>query len=53
MVNSRSNQEWDYDLARVAVKFVGSHVSKGEAIKSWLTNRRLLPHIARDNRIFC
>jgi hypothetical protein len=41
------NQEWDYDLARVAVKFVGSHVPGEQAIQPWLTQRRLLWHAAR------
>src|SRR6267378_5826558 len=42
------NQEWEYDLAKLALKFVGSHVSKNEsANKWWLTQRRLLPHAAR------
>ena len=36
------NREWDYDLARVAVEFVGSHVPEQEAIQPWLTQRRLL-----------
>ncbi|KAN0087098.1 hypothetical protein V8E54_000786 [Elaphomyces granulatus] len=41
------NQEWDYDLARLALKFVGSHVPETESAKWWLTQRRLLPHAAR------
>jgi tetratricopeptide (TPR) repeat protein len=41
------NQEWDYDLARVAVEFVGSHVPGEEADQPWLTQRRLLQHAAR------
>ncbi|KAN0067867.1 P-loop containing nucleoside triphosphate hydrolase protein [Elaphomyces granulatus] len=42
------NQEWDYDLAKLALKFVGSHVPRDEsANKWWLTQRRLLPHAAR------
>ncbi|KAN0067763.1 hypothetical protein V8E54_014010 [Elaphomyces granulatus] len=41
------NQEWDSDLARLALKFVGSHVPKKESAKWWLTQRRLLPHAAR------
>jgi tetratricopeptide (TPR) repeat protein len=45
------NQEWDYDLARVAVKFVGSHVPGEEAIQPWLTQRRLLQHAARCSYI--
>jgi hypothetical protein len=31
------NQEWDYDLARLALKFVGLHVPGREAVKWWLT----------------
>ena len=42
------NQEWDYDLAKLALKFVGCHVPEKEsANKWWLTQRRLLPHAAR------
>jgi tetratricopeptide (TPR) repeat protein len=41
------NQEWDYDLARVAVKCVGSHVPEEWAVRPWLTQRRLLQHAAR------
>jgi tetratricopeptide (TPR) repeat protein len=41
------NQEWDYDLARIAMKFVGSHAPRKEAIHPWLTQRRLLQHAAR------
>ena len=41
------NQEWDYDLARVAVEFVGSYVPRREADQPWLTQRRLLQHAAR------
>jgi hypothetical protein len=45
------SQEWDYDLARVAVKFVGSHVPGKQAVKPWLTQRRLLQHVARCSYI--
>ncbi|KAN0070370.1 hypothetical protein V8E54_011239 [Elaphomyces granulatus] len=41
------NQEWDYDLAKLALKFVGSHVPETDSAKWWLTQRRLLPHAAR------
>jgi tetratricopeptide (TPR) repeat protein len=41
------NKDWDYDLARVAIKFVGSHVPREQAIWPWLTQRRLLQHAAR------
>jgi hypothetical protein len=41
------NQEWNYDLARVAVKFVGSDVPGEQAVRPWLTQRRLLQYAAR------
>ena len=41
------NQEWDYDLARLALKFVGSHVPGIEAVEWCLIQRRLLQHAAR------
>jgi tetratricopeptide (TPR) repeat protein len=43
------NQEWDSDLAKLALKFVGSHVPApgNESTKWWLTQRRLLQHAAR------
>ena len=41
------NQEWNYDLARVAVKFVASHVPGAQTIRPWLTQRRLLQHAAK------
>ncbi|KAN0067790.1 TPR-like protein [Elaphomyces granulatus] len=41
------NQEWNSDLAMLALKFVGLHVPKKESAKWWLTQRRLLPHAAR------
>ena len=41
------NQEWDSDLAKLALKFVGSHVPGTESAKWWLTQRRLLQHAAR------
>ncbi|KAF8853548.1 HET-domain-containing protein [Acephala macrosclerotiorum] len=41
------NQTWDYDLARLAVKFVGSHVPGEKAVRPWLTHRRMLRHAAR------
>ena len=40
------NQEWDSDLAKLALMFV-SHVPKEESAKWWLTQRRLLQHAAR------
>ena len=45
------NQEWDYDLARLALKFVGLHVPGRETDKWWLTQRRLLQHAARCSYI--
>jgi tetratricopeptide (TPR) repeat protein len=42
------NQEWDYDLAKLALKFVGLHApGKDSSIQWWLTQRRLLQHVAR------
>jgi tetratricopeptide (TPR) repeat protein len=45
------NQEWDDDLAKLALKFVGSHVSGKESAKWWLTQRRLLQHAARCSHV--
>jgi tetratricopeptide (TPR) repeat protein len=45
------NQDWDYNLARVAVEFVGSHIPGEEAVRPWLTERRLLRHAARCSYI--
>lgn len=36
------NQEWNYDLAGLVVKFVGSHIPEQQAIQPWLIQRRLL-----------
>ena len=41
------NQTWDRDLARLAVKSVGSHVPGEGIIRPWPTQRRLLQHAAR------
>jgi roadblock/LC7 domain-containing protein len=41
------NQEWDYGLARLALKFVASHVPKSKEDKWWVTQRRLLQHASR------
>ena len=41
------NQKWDYDLVKLALKFVGSHVPTEESAKWWLTQCRLLQHAAR------
>jgi tetratricopeptide (TPR) repeat protein len=45
------NQEWDCDLARLAVKFVGAHVPGEEDVRPWLLQRRLLQHAARCSYI--
>jgi hypothetical protein len=42
------NQEWDYDLARIAVNSIALHVPGEKAIWPWLTQRRLLQHAARS-----
>ena len=41
------NQEWNSNLARLAVKFVGAHVPREEDTQPWLLQRRLLQHAAR------
>ncbi|RYO80968.1 hypothetical protein DL762_007374 [Monosporascus cannonballus] len=41
------NQEWDQDLAKLAVKCVASHIPGSESDKWWLIQRRLLQHAAR------
>ncbi|MCJ1405466.1 hypothetical protein MMC11_008694 [Xylographa trunciseda] len=41
------NQEWNYDLARVALNSVASHIPGKQALRMWLTLRRLLRHAAR------
>ncbi|KAI9773494.1 MAG: hypothetical protein M1839_002076 [Geoglossum umbratile] len=41
------NHEWDYDLARLAVKFVASHAPGQRDFRPWLTQRRLLQHATR------
>ena len=41
------NEEWKYDLARLAVKFVAAHVPKKNNIQPWLIQHRLLQHAAR------
>lgn len=46
------NEEWDYDLARLAVKFVGAHAPEAEVVQPWLIQRRLLPHAARCSYMF-
>ncbi|KAL5325418.1 hypothetical protein ACEPPN_006543 [Leptodophora sp. 'Broadleaf-Isolate-01'] len=46
------NREWDYGLARLAVKFVGSHVPGEQSVRPWLTQRRLLQHATRCSYMF-
>jgi tetratricopeptide (TPR) repeat protein len=41
------NQTWDYNLARLAVKFVGSHIPDEQTPRPWVTQRRLLQHAMR------
>jgi tetratricopeptide (TPR) repeat protein len=41
------NQEWDHDLARAAVEFVGIYAHEEHDTQPWLTQRRLLQHAAR------
>jgi tetratricopeptide (TPR) repeat protein len=41
------NQKWDYPLAKLALKLVGSHVLLQDDDKWWRTNRRLLKHATR------
>jgi hypothetical protein len=36
------NQQWDYYLANIVVKFIGSHVPIEEAVQPWPTQCRLL-----------
>ena len=45
------NQKWNYDLARVALNSVASHVPREQAVRPWLTQRRLLQHAARCSYI--
>jgi hypothetical protein len=41
------NQTWDYDLARLAMKFIGSYVPGEQAIRPWLTQQQFLQHTTR------
>ncbi|PVH70491.1 hypothetical protein DL98DRAFT_564159 [Cadophora sp. DSE1049] len=45
------NQEWNYDLARVALKSVALHIPGKQANRPWLTQRRLLQHATRCSHI--
>ncbi|KAH9206331.1 P-loop containing nucleoside triphosphate hydrolase protein [Leptodontidium sp. 2 PMI_412] len=46
------NQKWDYDLARLAVKFVAAHVPGEKDSRPWTMQRRLLQHAARCSHMF-
>jgi len=41
------NQEWDDDLAKLAVELVGLQVPDVDSSRWWLISRRILPHAAR------
>lgn len=41
------NQAWDCDLARLAMKLVGSHIPIEQAVWPWLKQQRLLQHATR------
>jgi tetratricopeptide (TPR) repeat protein len=41
------NQEWDYGMAGLALRCVGSHVPDDNSPQFWVTQRRLLQHAAR------
>jgi tetratricopeptide (TPR) repeat protein len=45
------NQEWDFSLARLALKAVALHAPDKQANRPWLTQRRLLQHAARCSYI--
>ena len=45
------NKEWDCNLARMVVKFIGSHVPGGEDVRPWPTQQRLLQHVGRCSDI--
>ncbi|PQE13523.1 nb-arc and tpr domain protein [Rutstroemia sp. NJR-2017a WRK4] len=45
------NRAWDPRLARLAMKFIGSHVPESESFRPWLTERRLLQHAMRCSYI--
>jgi hypothetical protein len=38
------NQAWDQGFARLAIKFIGSHIPEKQTLLPWLTQRRLLQH---------
>ncbi|KFY31766.1 hypothetical protein V493_00848 [Pseudogymnoascus sp. VKM F-4281 (FW-2241)] len=41
------NRTWDHGFARLAIKFIGSHVLEKKTDRPWLTQRRLLQHAMR------
>ena len=41
------NQQWDYGMAGLALRCVGSHVPGTKSQKFWVTQRRLVQHAAR------
>ncbi|PVH69794.1 kinesin light chain 1 [Cadophora sp. DSE1049] len=43
------NHAWDYNLARLAVKFIAAHVPKEQSLQLWLTKRRLLYLVLVDD----
>jgi tetratricopeptide (TPR) repeat protein len=45
------NRDWDYEIAELALKCIGSHVPDKTARKGWLTQRRMLQHALRCSDI--
>ncbi|KFZ25299.1 hypothetical protein V502_00223 [Pseudogymnoascus sp. VKM F-4520 (FW-2644)] len=45
------NQAWDQGFARLAMKFIGSHIPEKQTLLPWLTQRRLLQHAMRCSYI--
>lgn len=41
------NQEWDAEMASLALECVGSHVPDSEAHRWWVTQRRLIRRVTR------
>lgn len=41
------NQEWDYDMAKLALKLIALHVPWNDSDRWWVTQRRLLQHANR------
>jgi hypothetical protein len=44
-------QTWNHGLARLALKFIGSHAPDEHTFRPWLTQRRLLQHAMRCSYI--